>query len=207
MRAAIRTIALVAAMAGAAGIAVQFAVAHGKEGSSLGALWELARYYTYWANFSVLVVMLALTFAPGSRLTGPRVALTITSSMVLVGLIYYLAIYDPNNTFPLPQKISEHLLHFVVPVAVLSIFLLRPHGALGWRHVWWGVVPVFVYGCYVLARGGLTGSWPYWFTDVPKLGWWGTIRNYVALHVAFAVSTFVFIALDRVLARLGPSGR
>ncbi|GAB5374606.1 MAG: hypothetical protein AcusKO_10680 [Acuticoccus sp.] len=207
MNRAIWLIALVAAVAGGAGVVIQFLIALDSRGTVLAALWRLASFYTYWVNVTVFLVMVSLVLAPGSPLTGPRVGLMITSSIVLVGLIYYGAIYNPDNDFPLRQKIAEHLLHAVVPVATLLIFLLRPHGALRWRNVLWGVVPVFIYGNYLLARGFLTDDWPYWFTDVPKLGLVGTIRNYVLLNGVFAVSTLIFIALDRAMARFQPSGR
>lgn len=205
MTGAIRILALIAAVSGGIGIAIQLGVQVDKEGSLGAGLWQLARYYTYWTNSAVFVLMLATLLAPGARI--PRLFLVATSSIVLVGVIYYTLIYGRSAEFPLPQQIAEHLLHGVVPVATLTLFLIRPHGALRFRDIGYGVIPVIVYGAYLLVRGAVDGTYPYWFTDVPKLGIIGSIKSGVMLIGAFAFASAVFVLLDKALALVLPHRR
>lgn len=195
-----RLIAALAALAGAAGILIQLQIQSAEAGSLGGGLWQLARYFTYWTNTAVLVVMAATALSPRAALPGPRTRLVATASIVLVGAVYYALIYNPDATYALAQKIAEHLLHGVVPVAAVLVFLLRPHGRLGWRDIGWGVLPAVVYGAYLLARGAVDGTYPYWFTNVPKLGLVGSLKSGAMLLCAFAGATIVFIALDKALA-------
>lgn len=201
MSSTVRLLALFAAIAGAFGIAAQLRFAIDDKGTLAGGLWELARYYTYWTNTAVLLVMAATAIGIRRFFGRPQVWLAITASIILVGLVYYLLIYGSRaEGYPFVRQLSEHLLHGVVPVVTLVLFLIRPHGGLRWKDIWWGVTPVLVYGVYLLTRGAIDGSWPYWFTDVPKLGFAGSVRSAVLLTGAFAAATLLFIAIDKVLA-------
>jgi len=203
MTAAIRLLALIAAIAGGTGIWIMLGIQVEKEGSLGEGIWQLARYFTYWTNSAVFLLMLTTLLAPQARI--PRLFLVATSSIVLVGLIYYTLIYGRSAEFPLSQRIGEHLLHGVVPTATLLIFLIRPHGALRFKDIAIGVIPALVYGAYLLVRGAVDGTYPYWFTNVPKLGIVGSIKSGVMLIAAFAVASGVFVVLDRALALVRPT--
>ena len=194
----VRLLALVAALAGGIAIVIEFGVQEARQPSAGAAIWQLARYYTYWTNTAIVIVM-AGTALGLRQFRLAQIWLSITASIVLVGLVFYALIYNPDADFAPRQELAEHLLHGVVPVLTLILFLLLPHGRLHFRDFGWGVGPVVVYGAYLLTRGAIDGTYPYWFTDVPKLGLIGSIKSAVMLFSAFAVSTLVFIGLDKAI--------
>ncbi len=167
----------------------------------LAALWDLARYFTIWTNIGVLAVMMLTAVSPRHR-ADPRALLVATSSIFIVGAVYFLLLRDNmlDNT-PI-QNVATVALHAVVPVLSIATFLAMRHGALAWRHVWWGMAPAAIYGSYVLVRGIAENSYPYWFLDYSELGLALFVRNSVLLTLTFGAVNALFIAIDKLLARL-----
>ncbi|WMS44176.1 Pr6Pr family membrane protein [Acuticoccus sp. MNP-M23] len=172
------------------------------DGKGTGAaLWDLARYFTIWTNIGVLAVMALAAIAP-ARWGDPRAMLVAVSSITIVGSVYFLLLRGNMATNTPMENVATLALHAVVPVLSIATFVALRHGALAWRHVWWGMAPAAIYGTYVLVRGLGENSYPYWFLNYDELGLALFVRNSVLLTLTFGAVNALFIALDKVLARL-----
>jgi hypothetical protein len=64
------------------------------------------------------------------------------------------------------------------------------------------LIPPIAYAAYTFTHGPLTGFYPYPFVDLPKIGVWNTARNVLEFIVFFYVMGIVYVAIDRLIARL-----
>lgn len=155
-------------------------------GSVGGALVVFFGYFTILSNLFVALTAGADAFRPGSRLSSPSFRGCATTAIVLVGLGYHLLlreIWDPQGW----QWLADNLLHYAVPLAALSYWLLSPptRAALPARApLSWAAYPV-AYVVYVLIRGELLGSYPYPFIDVSEWGYPRVLLNAAGLLLAF----------------------
>jgi hypothetical protein len=53
------------------------------------------------------------------------------------------------------------------------------------------------YLVYVFARGAVTGLYPYFFVDVPVIGWQAAARNAALVCAAFVLVCGVLLAANR----------
>ena len=95
------------------------------------------------------------------------------------------------------QGFSDLLLHYVAPaIMVVYAFHILRANRLPWRApLLWGMYPV-AYFIYVLTRGALTGSYPYWFMNVPAIGYVSTILHAFGLLGAFLLIGFALIGIS-----------
>ena len=164
-------------------------------------LWTLARFFTIISNLALAAAMTGVAF--GKRIS-PLILGGLTLSILLVGIVYrtLLAGMHPLQGLPL---IANYLLHDVSPIAMAAYWLLFvPRGRLGWSAPWWWVLFPGAYLFYALARGQIDHHYPYPFIDVGKLGWLQVGLNAGGIAMAFTLTGFLLVWIDR-WRPLGPS--
>jgi hypothetical protein len=159
-------------------------------------------FFTILTNLIVCVSLTAPLLAPGSAwgkyFTRADVMAAVTTSIVFVGIAYYLLLRNVWNPQGL-HLVANGLLHYITPIGVLIFWWLSaPKATLRWAHpFWWGLYPAS-YLVYALIRGAIIDSYPYGFIDAGKLGYQRTFVNGIGLLVAFFAVGLVLLALSRL---------
>lgn len=162
-------------------------------------MWMYLAYFTVLSNLLVAVTATTATRRPdgGRDLAWRGCAVT---AIVLVGVGYHLLLSD----LPIPagpHRVANFLLHYVVPLVALAWWLWLPPrrnipSIAPWRWLQWPAL----YVVYALARGALTGFYPYPFINVPVLGITRTLVHCVGLGAAFLAIAYLLRALARLRA-------
>jgi hypothetical protein len=167
-------------------------------------------YFTILTNLLVAIVSTAsaLRGAGSSGADIPDTFLTRTSTLsavavyiFIVGLTYSLllrSIWDPTGL----SLVLDVALHDITPILyVLFWFFFVPKGTLWWSAaLYWLIYPV-VYVLYCLARGAITGLYPYYFVDVTLLGYPKALLNTALMLLGFWMIGLIVVAIDRFVGR------
>ena len=162
-------------------------------------------YFTVLTNiFVALAAALPLLFVRsrvGRWFGGAMVLGCAVTAIVLVGVGYHFLlrnVWAPKGL----QWIADLMLHYVVPLACLTYWILFPPGQRlpTWAPLLWCLYPI-TYAVYVFARGELLGSYPYHFIDVTRLGYPKALFNSLGLLVAFAVIGSAVLGIARFRRR------
>ena len=165
----------------------------------------LAIYFGYFTVLTNILVAVAATWlvalpatALGRFFMQPTAIGWVAASIAFVGVAYFVLLRHVWNPQGL-QLVADVLMHYIVPALALlhSVIALR-RTVLRWTApLWWSLYPV-IYFVYVLLRGALLGRYPYHFIDVSQLGYALTLRNAVALWLAFLLLAYVLMLVWRV---------
>jgi hypothetical protein len=168
----------------------------------------IAAYLSFFTIVTNLIVAVGLSFSlclpesPWGRFfSRPGVTAATTAYIVLVGAVYSLLLrhaWDPEGM----QKVADILLHDVVPLLYVVCWLIfLPKSRLPWKTALSWLVYPLVYLVFVFSRGALTMRYPYYFIDVPKLGYPRVLLHSALLLCAVLVLGLVVIAISRWLSR------
>ncbi len=171
-------------------------------------------YFSYFTILSNILVATTLTSAAcpqrsgvGRSLLKPSMLMATAVYISVTGITYFLilsSLYDLKGWV----LFFDRLLHYVMPLAFFSFWLLFvPKGKLKLSVAVWVLFPPMVYAAYTFVHGPWTGFYPYPFVDEPKIGFWHTVRNVMEFVVFFYVMGIVYVALDRIIARIWQSER
>lgn len=176
--------------------------------TGISVLERVANYFSFFTILTNLLVAIALTssvalprFPLGQFFSRPIVQSAIAVYIAVVGAIYSLLLRHQWN----PQgmgKLADGLLHDGVPVlyGIYWLFFV-PKAQLRWKHaLLWVVYPV-AYMVYTVARGAVTGWYPYPFIDVSVLGYAVALRNAVGVLIVFIVVGLLVVAVGRGMTR------
>ena len=125
----------------------------------------------------------------------------VTMYAVVVGLVYHFLLHATVNPQGLYQ-LANLGLHYVMPAAILIDWLVfTPRGRLRWFDAGkWLAFPL-IYSGWLLLLGAVSGWRPYWFLDLPELGWGRTLLNLGGLLLFFGLVGLTVVAIDRMLGR------
>lgn len=125
----------------------------------------------------------------------------VTMYAVVVGLVYHFLLHATWNPQGL-SLIANVLLHYVMPTAMLLDWLLfTSRGRLRWIDApKWLAFPL-IYGGWTLIHGYSADWWPYWFTDVSRLGLGVAGLYFAGLLIFFLLVGLAVVAVDRTLGR------
>ena len=180
--------------------------------SPAGALAMVGTVITYFSFFTILTnLLVALVFTatvfssgtgrPATRwvqfFRRPTVQAGAAAYIAIVGIVYRLLLrqlWDPHGM----QRVADVILHDVIPVGyVLYWLLFAPRTELRWKDaVGWLAYPG-VYVVYVLARGAVSGLYPYPFMDVNVLGYGGVLAHAAVLLLVFLGMGLLVVAVGR----------
>lgn len=174
---------------------------HMDEGRSLGfGVVMYTGYFTITTN--ALCALIALAFSPWfaadrrfAALREPWVVTCATASIVMVGLVYHLLLSRLFHQQGV-QAICNAVLHYTIPplFPILWWFAV-PRNSLVWSDAWRVLSYPLGYLVYVVARGEATGLYPYFFIDVPRIGYAQALLNAAGLSVVFIAAGALLIAI------------
>lgn len=159
-------------------------------------------YYTVLSSLFVALTatmpLLASSSRPGRWFGKPMVLGCATTAILTVVIGYHLLlrnVWAPQGL----QLFADVVLHYVVPICALAYWIAYPPRAkLGFQApLVWCLYPVG-YVIYVLLRGEVLGSYPYYFIDVTSLGYRQALVNALGLLVFFIVAGGVVLTIAKV---------
>ncbi|WP_206427520.1 Pr6Pr family membrane protein [Leucobacter chromiireducens] len=183
--------------------------------------WGSLKFYTVLSNLLCLVwvaVLIVRTLrdlsaagprghsTPSARWSGAiMMAITVTFLVYLIVLVP--ATFTQDSDYE-PFSLTDNLIHIITPILlILDWLLFVPKGRLRWIDpLLWALIP-YAYLAYALVYGGLGGefvagqTYPYPFLNVAVYGAGGVALWILALSVALIGVGYVYVALDRLLAR------
>ena len=174
--------------------------------SPAGALAMVGTVITYFSFFTILtnilvaLVFTAAVFPPGAWgqfFCRPSVQAGAAAYIAIVGIVYRLLLrqlWNPQGA----QWVADVILHDVIPVGyVLYWLLFAPKNGLRWKDAVAGLIYPGVYLLYVLARGAVSGLYPYPFVDVNVLGYAGVLARAAVLLLVFLGMGLLVVAVGR----------
>lgn len=167
----------------------------------LGVVITYLSFFTILTNILVALVFTAAALRPaaawGQSLLRSSVQASTAVYIAIVGMVYQLLLrhlWNPQGA----QWIADILLHSIIPVGyVLYWWLFAPRDELSWKNaIGWLVFPG-VYLVYTLARGAVSGLYPYPFVDVTALGYGGVLARSAGLMLVFLGMGLLIVAIAR----------
>lgn len=176
-------------------------------GGSLSGTIDFLSYFTILSNILVAATLTSAALAPqsalGRRLLKPGFAVATAIYISVTGLIYYLILSGLSHVEGW-VLFFDRLLHYVMPPAYVLFWLLFvPKGRLALSAAAWALIPPILYAAYTFVHGPWSGFYPYPFVDVPEIGVAQTARNVAEFVVLYYLIGVVFVAFDKLIARLG----
>lgn len=196
---------LLTAMLGVIGVSIQFYFSFtAKLEQGFSVLYAANHYFSFFTaiiNTSIAVLLGAYYFYPDSKLScwfkkstnNTAVAVYI----MIVSLIYYTLLLN-NKPLVLAELVATHILHGYVPLAYLGLWFFRfRNGDLNYSDSFkWVLFPLF-YFIYLLIRGAVIDSYPYFFVNVSKLGFPVVMLYAVCILGVFLISGLSLVVIDR----------
>jgi len=172
---------------------------------ALAMLGEVIAYFSFFTILTNLLVALVFTAIAMRRVLSPSVQGGTAVYIAIVGIVYQLLLrqlWNPRGA----QLLCDMLLHAVIPLGYVVYWLIfAPRAGLRWMDaVVWLVYPG-VYLVYVLARGAVSGLYPYPFVDVNVLGYGGVLARAVVLMAVFLGMGLLLVAVSRWMRVSTPS--
>ena len=133
----------------------------------------------------------------GSFFRQPWLITSAAASIAIVGSVYFLVLrrlWQPTGL----QLWVDAALHYAVPLLFLVFWWsVTPPRWLRWNDLPRMLLYPLAYLVYVFARGAVTSLYPYFFIDVTTLGYPASLRNTLAVVLAFLAITSILIAINR----------
>jgi hypothetical protein len=167
----------------------------------LGVVITYFSFFTILTNILVALVFTAAALRPaaawGQFLLRPSVQASTAVYIAIVGMVYQLLLrhlWNPQGA----QWIADVLLHSIIPVGYLLYWwMFAPRDELNWKNaIGWLVYPG-AYLVYTLARGAVSGLYPYPFVDVTALGYGGVLARSAGLMLVFLGMGLLIVAIAR----------
>jgi hypothetical protein len=158
-------------------------------------------FFTILTNCLVALVFTAVAVCPrdgwGQFFLRPSVQASTAVYIAIVAIVYELLLrklWDPQGA----QLLADVLLHVILPVGyILYWWFFSPREGLGWKNaITWLSYPG-VYLVYILARGAVSGVYPYPFVNVNELGYGGVLARAGILMLVFLGMGLLVVALAR----------
>jgi hypothetical protein len=167
----------------------------------LGAVITFFSFFTILTNILTALVFSAVALQPkggwGRWLRQPSVQAATAVYIAIVGMVYQLLLrqlWNPQGA----QWVADVLLHSIIPVGYMLYWLLfAPRAGLSWRDavIWLGYPGVYL--VYTLARGAVSGLYPYPFLDVKVLGYAGALTRAAGFLLVFLGMGLLVVAVGR----------
>lgn len=191
-----RIVAGLIAVAALAALALQTTINVGHDGSPLIAFGMMMRFFTIWSNFGAGLI-LAWIAVRGRMI--PQIPFALATALAIVGLVYHLLLAADHHPVGLDWYTNQ-MHHTIIPLATIGWWLTfsHPHSS-GWRTVPVVIAVPVIYTVFALGVGQMTGFYPYFFLDLPSLGWAHLLLNIVGLGVVFAIFGALLMALRQAI--------
>ncbi len=164
--------------------------------------FSLINFFSYFTNLSnlfaaaVLLIDAIKGLSKHEARVDDRIRFASTVNMAVVGIVFAILLRDVDLGALLPWV--NFVLHYLMPCVIVLDWLLQPpYKPIRMQHLLLTLVFPALYLAYVLARGSLTGWYPYPFLNPVNTGGYAGVAGYSAGITA------CFVASGWVLMKLG----
>lgn len=201
-----KTLSIVASILAWAALVLQFYLIIKNRDSSVTE--TIIRYFSFFTILTNLLVAICTTsywMNPGGRrgnfFSRPSTITAIAVYITIVGLVYNVILrflWSPKGL----QLLVDELLHVVVPLMYL-IFWIASTGKrrISWRNIFSWLLYPLTYFIVILARGAISGYYPYPFINVVTIGYARAMTNSAFLLLGFVILALFFIRIVNLRAR------
>ncbi len=155
------------------------------DGTYLQNLGGMLRYFTIWGNVAACLIM--ATIALGRDVSRPIMA-ALATALTIIALVYWLLLSGIHNPEGF-DRITNQFHHTIVPALTIGWWLRFTPAAPSTKALIPAImVPPLSYGAFALVLGQMTSFYPYFFTDLPALGWPKFLLSNAVFALFFAVS-------------------
>lgn len=198
-----RLLALAIAVIGLAALIAQSVVTTRLTGGASAALWQMAAYFTVLTNIGAAATF-GLIAVTGRQWTA-RWHGGLTLAILTVGVIYHsllAGLWQPAGL----AWWADQGLHTATPALVALYWVaLAPKSGLVPRHAALWLAWPLAYCAWALARGAVTGAYPYPFIEVATLGPARVAVNIAGLSLTLLIAGLIMVALARSLTARAPA--
>jgi hypothetical protein len=172
-----------------------------------GRVFDFLSYFTVLSNVLVAVVMALLWRDPQRNGALFRVLRMDALIMITVtGLIYWGVLAGGVELQGL-EYVTNTIEHTLVPIAAILVFLIfGPRGQFRVSTVFVALILPIAWALVILARGAVISAYPYGFIDVARYGYGSVFQSIAGVAVFGVIIGFVFLGIDRLLARMQRAG-
>lgn len=167
----------------------------------LSFFYWLIRFFTFFTIIgNSLVGIYALREAQSKSNKHRVLDLPMLIYITVVGIVYHSLLQEVWNPQAW-QKVTDFLLHTLVPLGSLGYWLLfkaRKQQFRGQMLIEWMVLPTIYFG-YVLIFGYFCEAYPYPFLEVQELGYPKVLLTAVVLAAGMLLIGLIYIALAKSL--------
>ncbi|MBB2151359.1 Pr6Pr family membrane protein [Pedobacter gandavensis] len=167
---------------------------------------SVTRYFSYFTILTNIMVALCFTqlllkFNKKEEhfFSRPKILAAVAVYICVVGIIYNLILrftWQPQGL----QLIVDELLHAFLPVLFSVYWLIfAPKSTLKWADAFAWLSYPFVYLLFILARGSLSGFYPYPFVDVATFGYQKVLLNSFYLLIVFLGLSLLLVWIGRFI--------
>ncbi|MDW5444672.1 Pr6Pr family membrane protein [Polaromonas sp. SM01] len=166
--------------------------------------FSLVNFFSYFTNLANLMATLVLVGTASLRLVSRELSPALESAraisavnMAVVGIVFSVLLRDVDLGSLLPWV--NVLLHYVMPVAVVLEWLLRPpRTRFTARQVGLCLVIPLAYLTYVLVRGAAVAWYPYPFLNPAHVDGYGAVALYrVGIALVFWLTAWLLLMVFR----------
>lgn len=162
-------------------------------------------YFTIWTNILVALAFTAPFLKPRNRLRvffdRQAVRAAIALYILIVAVVYYALLFKAHN----PQglgALTNMGLHLILPILYIIDWLVFAHkDKMSYKSLPFWILYPLAYGLFNIARGLMTGFYPYPFLDISSRGVMSVTIAMVIFTAIYAVGGLIFIRLGRSLPR------
>lgn len=184
-------------------LSIRQSIANGRD--IVYGVWMYLAFFTILTNLLVAIVLSAPLIAPESRVgrfcrhSGTIAGVAV--NIALVGIAYNLLLRNVWHPHGL-QLVGDVLLHDAVPLIFIGYSWMSAGIAVASfaARALWGAWPV-IYFAYALARGAVTGFYPYPFIHVGHLGYLQVLVNAVGLLLGYLLIAASLHGFERAIFR------
>ena len=181
-------------------LALQTTINLDRDGSPLVSFVLLLRYFTIWSNLAAGLILL---WVGAGRHAGERVLFALATALSVVALVYRALLSADHDPVGLDWW-TNLAFHTLIPASAIAWWIAWSDRA----HLTWRSLPLVTpapvaYTLFALANGAATGFYPYFFLDLPALGWGQLVFNITGLALFFVLMGVLLLGLRRIM----PSAR
>ena len=168
------------------------------EGTYVENLGGMLRFFTIWGNVAACVIMSLIAFG---RQVSPSIMAALATALTVIGGIYWALLSGEHHPTGY-DRITNQFHHTIIPVACVLWWLkFTPKAPATRALIPTIMVPPLTYGAFALVLGQMTGFYPYFFTDLPALGWPMFLLSNVLLALFFAALGAGLVTLKNAVQR------
>lgn len=156
----------------------------------------LLRYFTIWSNMAA-ALLLGWVAVRGKM--DARIAFALATAMAMVGIVYHLLLSADHHPVGWDWYTNQ-MHHTVVPLATVFWWLaFSGVKATGWRSLPIVIAVPILYTGFALVVGEMTGFYPYFFLDLPEIGWGQLLLNVAGLGLIFMVFGALLMGMRKLI--------